>query len=213
MAVQSLAFIKEAVQSHGLRYCTIWNVAKTEKIQQAEGSPTDIATAIDLAAAIMDGQPFRINAWAEHKTGGGQRSKLEKCFDWIVKPEPAQATPTQPGTMPTPPELSRLLALMEAAELRRLEEIAAEADEEEEEEEEPKGIAGIPEPIMARLFVFLDRLLPAAPTAPRALNGTDTATPGEVLDAETLAALQRAKNADPATFALYTEQIKKSYPA
>lgn len=214
MGVQSLAFIKEAVKSHGLRFCTIHNVAKTEKIQQAEGTPDDIVTAIDLAAGIMDGQPFRVTAWAEHKTGGGQRARLEKCFDWIVKPEVFTAAPA-PGTPQAPPELSRLVQLMEAAELRRLEDLAAQDDEDEDEDEDerPRGLAGIPEPILARLFVLLDRVLPAAPAAALPINGAPAVDPGEVLDAETLAALKRAKDRDPGTFAIYTEQLRKNYPA
>jgi hypothetical protein len=211
MGVQSIAYIKEAVKTHGLRFCTIHNVAKTEKIQQAEGSPQDIIDAIDLAAGIMDGAPFRVTAWAEHKTGGGQRARLEKCFDWIVKPETNIPAPA-PGTPQAPPELTRLLQLMEAAELRRLEDLAAE-DDDDDEQEQPRGLAGIPEPILARLFVLLDRVLPPAPAAALPINGAPAVDPGEVLDAETLAALKRAKDRDPATFAVYTEQLRKSYPA
>lgn len=203
----NLEAVKAIVRQHDLRYLVVLNMDGQK--QHQESGPVDrLCRALDEAAALLAGEPFRVEAW---KTGngeagdgakGGKRAKLAEHFKWIVRPDRGAAPVVQQVASASPELVEAINGLRD-----RVDELA---EVEPEAESEPAWLA----PAMERAFrladVLLARLAPPG-AAPEAITGSPASAPVGALppDDELLRAVMRARK-DPAN-AAFVRQVVAAY--
>lgn len=210
--IATVEAIKVIVRHHELKCLVCLHMDGVEKYDMATGGPEACCDALDRTAALMNGQPFKVQASKDAAFVSGRPGRLDRNFGWICRPE-ATATPAVVHTGGNAEVLQLIQGLK-----TRLDEMEAVEDEEDEEEPTPEETARVK--VYERLIDMADRYAPAllerflgvkAPAA--AITGLPPgaqATPADGLsDEEFLQAALRARR-DPKN-AAYVEQFVKMY--